>query len=155
MLNFFCASVQNQVWCFLFPLKIQSSTWLPILSRLVGCIHIALSFSDLTNPISSTSQLCSVLYQSIGACDMPYRLPNSLKIRRGAPLYASVQRTGVDKNMGLGGRPPYHLKSAQRRGRHHLKWPFSFFLFIGLVGYLHPINRQSNKRYGGLAPNLI
>ena len=51
-----------------------------------------------------------------------------------------IQRTGVDKNMGLGGRPPYHLKSAQGRGRHHLKWPFSFFLFMGLVGYLHPIN---------------
>ena len=78
---------KHQVWCFLFPLKIQSSTWLPILSRLVGCIHTALSFSDLTNPISSTSQLCSVLYQSIGACDMPYRLPSSLKIQRVAPLY--------------------------------------------------------------------
>ena len=26
-------------------------------------------------------------YQSIGACDMPYRLPSSLKIRRVAPLY--------------------------------------------------------------------
>ena len=52
----------------------------------------------------------------------------------------TLQRTGVDKNMGLGGRPPYHLKSAQGRGRHHLKWPFSFFLFMGLVGYLHPIN---------------
>ena len=52
----------------------------------------------------------------------------------------TIQRTGVDKNMGLGGRPPYHLKSAQGWGRHHLKWPFSFFLFMGLVGYLHPIN---------------
>ena len=42
--------------------------------------------------------------------------------------------------MALGGWTPYHLKSAQGRCRHHLKWPFSFFLFMGLVGYLHPIN---------------
>ena len=59
---------------------------------------------------------------------------------RDAFIEVRVQRTGVDKNMGLGGRPPYHLKSAQGRGRHHLKWPFSFFLFMGLVGYSHPLN---------------
>ena len=54
--------------------------------------------------------------------------------------YIILQRTGVDKNMGLGGWTPYHLKSAQGRCRHHLKWPFSFFRFMCLVGYLHPIN---------------
>ena len=51
-----------------------------------------------------------------------------------------IQRTGVVKSVALGGWTPYHLKSAQGRCRHHLKWPFSFFLFMGLVGYLHPIN---------------
>ena len=43
-----------------------------------------------------------------------------------APTWG-VQRTGVDKNMGLRGRPPYHLKSAQDRD---LKRPFFFFFFL-------------------------
>ena len=70
-----------------------------------------------------------------GALTVPSRYPHICMY-----VCMHVQRTGVDKNMGLGGRPPYHLKSAQGRGRHHLKWPSSFFLFMGLVGYLHPIN---------------
>ena len=66
----------------------------------------------------------------------PSCLQNSLKWR--SQDINPLQRTGVDKNMGLGGRPPYHLKSAQGRGRHHLKWPFSFFRFMCLVGYYMP-----------------
>ena len=55
------------------------------------------------------------------------------------PADVYLQRTGVVKSAVLWGWTPYHLKSAQGRSRHHLKWPFSFLLFMGLVGYLHPI----------------
>ena len=46
-----------------------------------------------------------------------------------------VQRTGAVKITSIGERAPDHLKLAEGRGPHHLKWPFlSFFSFYGPGG---------------------
>ena len=63
-----------------------------------------------------------------------------MRVTKSTKQKCSLQQTGVVKSAVLGGWTPYHLKSAHGRSRHHLKWPFYFLLFMGLVGHLHPIN---------------
>ena len=76
-------------------------------------------------------------------------LPFREKVWYGLPFREKddkyLQRTGVDKNMGLRGWTPYHLKSAQGRCRHHLKWPFSLFFLWAWWG----IHTPQTQRFVG------
>ena len=69
------------------------------------------------------------------------QLVKSFAITGDVSTLPRVQRTGVVKITSIGEGTPHHLKLAEGRGPHHLKWPIFNFIFMGLVGYLHAIDR--------------